>query len=478
MKHIENIYPEIITKNMKDSIKLSNISNISPINDYKINFKKINSSKKHTINIKTDVPNGTFFFNSNIGESNQNHLFEFHPLLLKIEFKNNQINIETKIIKNKRYYKIKNEKPVFQIYEKQNKKFSLTNILSIFDPKSAPICNIIVNKNSNGEFVSYGEAGAWNLKYNDFENGTITTISTPHGLIINNKYTFITTHQYLIKKGCYYSINNGQKIKYFKLNKQNSHIHDFYETKHYIIINLSIMTFSGSLFSFLISPSFTSSVDMKKTTNNIYLFVNKVTFEIIKVFEIENDNVYVGHQEYAFEINPHKVVIYRQVSKNIDKSPYVLASLENLKKRKPKFGKQILEKLTFDLNKKKVECQRYNFGSGFMCINQNFLKKQLKYLYFNHMIFSNNTEAIICLDIQNNMEIGAWHKNGFYVSEPQIIPIDKNSLNEEKVKIVFITINRTTNDSYLIICDYRMKQINEINLNIKLNMGIHTNFFF
>lgn len=104
-----------------------------------------------------------FFYVSNIGKYKQNHLFEFNPLILKINFDEKNITINTEIIKNGRYYSLKEGKHVFQLYEESKKRFSFKNLRFILDPESSPICNIIVNKNTEGEFVSHGEAGAWNL---------------------------------------------------------------------------------------------------------------------------------------------------------------------------------------------------------------------------------------------------------------------------------------------------------------------------
>jgi hypothetical protein len=486
MPEIKNINVEPVKKNKKDPIIINKKTNVPKIENYNIKFVNI-EQELDLLPIKnnTGIIKGKFFYSSNIGKLKQNHLFEFHPLILEVEFKKEVIKIKTTIIKNKRYKRLKKGKNVFQLYEDTNKRFSFNNISTIFDPESSSICNIIVNKNSENEFVSYGEAGAWNLTNNKPERKGIPLISSPHGLLINGEYTTINTFQHMFRKGCNYSISNGKQEKYFKLsNNQYSHMHDFYVTEKYIIINCSIMTLKGSLFSTIFSPSFTNSVDMNETTNNIYLFFDKKSFEIKKAFEIPNDNFYVAHQEYAFEESNNKVIIYRQVSENPEYSPYILASLENLKRKSPRAGKQTLEKLTFDLQKSKVEIQPYDFGSGFMSINQNFMKiskkskKGLQYLYFNHMIISNNSECIVCLDIHNNKQIGIWKKKGYYVGEPQILPEKSNSTNEKKVKVVFVSINRDSNDSYLTICNYRLKQLHNIQLGIKLNMGIHSNFFF
>lgn len=322
------------------------------------------------------------------------------------------------------------------------------------------------------------------FKQKDLEKKGPPLISSPHGLIINGKYTTINTYSHFFKKGGYYSISNGEKEKYFKLsNNQFSHMHDFYVTENYIIITCSIMTMKNSMLLSLFSRDFTSSVEMKKSTNNVYLFFDKHTFNHVKSYELEDDNLYVGHQEYAFEDKNGNVIVYRQVSKNIEYSPYNIASLKNLKKKKPYFNAQFLEKMTFNLKKNTIKIDPYNFGSGFLCINQNFMKiskqntKGLQYLYFNDILFSNGFESIVAIDIYNNKQIGIWKQKNFFLGEPQIIPDKKYPYNEKKTRIIFIKINRENNDSFLIICNYKLDTLKTKKIDTILNMGIHSSFY-
>jgi carotenoid cleavage dioxygenase-like enzyme len=260
-------------------------------------------------------------------------------------------------------------------------------------------------------------------------------------------------------------------------------MHDFYVTENYIIITCSIMTMKNSMLLSLLSPSFTGSVEMKESTNNVYLFFNKHTFEHDKSYELESDNLYVGHQEYAFEDNNGNVIVYRQVSKNIEYSPYNIASLKNIKKKEPFFNAQFLEKMTFNLKENTIEIQPYNFGSGFLCINQNFMEisKQknngLQYLYFNDMVISNGFESIVAIDIHNNNQIGIWKQKNFFVGEPQIIPDKKYPYDEKKTRIIFIKINRENNYSFLIICNYKLQTLKTQKIDTILNMGIHSSFY-
>ena len=127
--------------------------------------------------------------------------------------------------------------------------------------------------------------------------------------------------------------------------------------------------------------------------------------------------------------------------------------------------------MTFNLKENTIKIQPYNFGSGFLCINQNFMeiskqknnRKQinngLQYLYFNDMVISNGFESIVAIDMYQNKQIGTWREKNFFVGEPQIIPDKNHPYDEKKTNIIFIIINRENNDSFFIICNYKLKTL-------------------
>ena len=139
--------------------------------------------------------------------------------------------------------------------------------------------------------------------------------------------------------------------------------------------------------------------------------------------------------------------------------------------------------MIFNLNEDKIQIQPYQFGSGFLCINQNFMKiskqnnKGLQYLYFNDMVISNGFESIVAIDIYNNKQIGIWKKTNYFVGEPQIIPNKQYPYDEKKTSIIFIIINRENNNSFLIICDYKLVTLKNTKIDTSLNMGIHSSFY-
>ena len=76
--------------------------------------------------------------------------------------------------------------------------------------------------------------------------------------------------------------------------------------------------------------------------------------------------------------------------------------------------------------------------------------------------------------IINRLEYG---KKNFFVGEPQIIPDKNHPYDEKKTNIIFIIINRKNNDSFFIICNYKLDTLKTKKINTILNMGIHSSFY-